>query len=272
MTKKKQRGAKRSARRLDDALGALGTKSAQRPQNTGKNRNKTKSGRNQNRRPERSGYQKGHNNQNARRDNHQNRLDSTKQSSANNQSAAPEIVGAAKIRPKVPEALPLKSEKMSAVSRLTARVFKKPAIQEVVREPTAGGIVFRMSKDKKDIEILLIQDSKGRWTIPKGHIEPGENAKQTAVREIGEESGLYHIEVLMWLGKIHFQYRRIDKLVLMTTQIYLVRALDDHETPTKEQWMKGIKWFRFNDALDAIEYEDIEKLMLLAKNKIRQGL
>ncbi len=36
--------------------------------------------------------------------------------------------------------------------------------------------------------------------------------------------------------------------------------------------MKGIKWFRFNDALDAIEYEDIEKLMLLAKNKIRQGL
>ncbi len=272
MTKKKQRGVKRSARRLDDALGALGTKSAQRPQNTGKNRNKTKSGRNQNRRPERSGYQKGYNNQNARRDNRQNRLDSTKQSSANNQSAAPEIVGAAKIRPKVPEALPLKSEKMSAVSRLTARVFKKPAIQEVVREPTAGGIVFRMSKDKKDIEILLIQDSKGRWTIPKGHIEPGENAKQTAVREIGEESGLYHIEVLMWLGKIHFQYRRIDKLVLMTTQIYLVRALDDHETPTKEQWMKGIKWFRFNDALDAIEYEDIEKLMLLAKNKIRQGL
>lgn len=72
MTKKKQRGVKRSARRLDDALGALGTKSAQRPQNTGKNRNKTKSGRNQNRRPERSGYQKGHNNQNARRDNYQN--------------------------------------------------------------------------------------------------------------------------------------------------------------------------------------------------------
>ena len=36
--------------------------------------------------------------------------------------------------------------------------------------------------------------------------------------------------------------------------------------------MKGIKWFRFKDAINAIEYEDIEKLMLLAKNKIRQGL
>ncbi len=175
---------------------------------------------------------------------------------------------------KIPEALPLKSEqaKIGALSRLTTRVFKKPAIQEVVREPTSGGIVYRMSKDQKDIEILLIQDSKGRWTIPKGHIEPGENAKQTAVREIGEESGLFHIQVMAWLGKIHFQYRRVDKLVLMTTQIYLVRALDAAEIPTKEQWMKGIKWFKFNDALDAIEYEDIEKLMLLAKNKIRQGL
>lgn len=175
---------------------------------------------------------------------------------------------------KIPEALPLKSEqaKIGALSRLTTRVFKKPAIQEVVREPTSGGIVYRMSKDQKDIEILLIQDSKGRWTIPKGHIEPGENAKQTAVREIGEESGLFHIQVMAWLGKIHFQYRRVDKLVLMTTQIYLVRALDEAEIPTKEQWMKGIKWFKFNDALDAIEYEDIEKLMLLAKNKIRQGL
>lgn len=178
-------------------------------------------------------------------------------------------------QPKVPEALPLKSERVSTVTRLSARMFRKPAIQEVVREPTAGGIVFRPSKasqDPSDIEILLIQDSKGRWTIPKGHIEPGENAKQTAIREIGEEAGLFHIEILLWLGKIHFQYRRVDKLVLMTTQIYLVRALDDHEIPTKEQWMRGIKWFKFKDAIEAIEYEDIEKLMLLARNKIRQGL
>ena len=189
-------------------------------------------------------------------------------------ASSPAIKNQLPAKRKVPEALPLKSEreKTNAFSRLTTRVFKKPAIQEIVREPTAGGIVFRLTNDQKDIEILLIQDSKGRWAIPKGHIEPGETANQTAIREIGEESGLFHIQVLMWLGKIQFQYRRIDKLVLMTTQIYLVRALDDAEIPTKEQWMKGIKWFKFNDAIDAIEYEDIEKLMLLAKNKIRQGL
>lgn len=145
---------------------------------------------------------------------------------------------------------------------------RKPSIQEIVREPTAGGIVFRHGE--KGIEILLIQDAKDRWTIPKGHIEEGETAQQTARREIGEEAGLKQVDILGWLGKIHFRYRRIDKLVLMTTQIYLVRAKGDTNAIQKEEWMNGIKWFPFHDALDAIEYEDIGKLMLLAMKRIRQ--
>ncbi len=173
---------------------------------------------------------------------------------------------------KVPEALPTEKIKESALDKIRSAVFrKKTAIQEIVREPTSGGIVFRFTKDRKDIEILLIQDSKERWTIPKGHIEPGETAKMTARREIEEETGLKNVSVLAWLGKIHFKYRRMDKLVLMTTQIYLVQALDSKEMPIPEKWMKGIKWFSFTDALDAIEYEDIEKLMLVAKKKIRAG-
>lgn len=172
---------------------------------------------------------------------------------------------------KIPEALPAEKFSESPLQKITKVFRKKPTIHEIVREPTAGGIVFRLTKDHKDIEILLIQDSRNRWTIPKGHIEPGETAKQTAVREIGEEAGLSHISVICWLGKIHFKYRRLDQLVLMTTQIYLVHSLDDTETPTKEKWMNGIEWFSFSDALEAIEYEDIEKLMLIAKKKIRSG-
>ena len=173
---------------------------------------------------------------------------------------------------KVPEALPTQNYKEPIHEKLRQVVLrKKPEIKEIVREPTAGGIVFRMTPDERDIEILLIQDSKNRWTIPKGHIEPGETAKQTAVREIGEESGLKNVEVLTWLGKIHFKYRRLEKLVLMTTQVYLVQSVDKNERPTKEKWMNGIRWFSFADALDAIEYADIEKLMLIAKKKIRSG-
>lgn len=146
---------------------------------------------------------------------------------------------------------------------------KKPSIQEIVREPTAGGVVWRRNKND-EIEILLIQDAKDRWTIPKGHIEEGETAQQTARREIGEEAGLKEVELQGWLGKIHFRYRRIDKLVLMTTQIYLVKAQGNTNDIKKEEWMNGIQWFGFNDALDKIEYDDIAKLMLKAKTRIRE--
>ena len=188
------------------------------------------------------------------------------------QDLRPAVEPTARRTLKVPEALPTEEFKESALEKIKSAVFrKKSAIQEIVREPTSGGIVFRFTPDKKDIEILLIQDSKERWTIPKGHIEPGETAKVTARREIEEETGLKNVSILTWLGKIHFKYRRLDKLVLMTTQIYLVQALDERETPTPEKWMKGIQWFSFTDALEVIEYEDIEKLMLIAKKKIRAG-
>ncbi len=147
---------------------------------------------------------------------------------------------------------------------------RKPSIQEVVREPTAGGIVFRRNKKTNDVEILLIQDAKDRWTIPKGHIEEGETAKETAAREIGEETGLMEVNVMSWLGKIHFRYRRQQSLVLMTTQIYLVHA-NGAQKLKKEEWMNGIGWFNVHEALDMIEYEDIGKLILLAMKKIRDA-
>lgn len=146
----------------------------------------------------------------------------------------------------------------------------RPAIKEVVREPTAGGIVFRRNKNQQ-LEILLIQDAKDRWTIPKGHIEAGETAKQTAEREIGEETGLMQVKVLNWLGKINFRYRRQQSLVLMTTEIFLVQALGDTDAIKPEDWMNGIKWFSTKDALDKIEYEDIGKIILIGLKKIRDA-
>lgn len=147
---------------------------------------------------------------------------------------------------------------------------RKPTISEVVREPTAGGIVFRHNA-AQEVEILLIQDAKNRWTIPKGHIEEGETSKQTAEREIREETGLQEMKVLNWLGKINFRYRRQQSLVLMTTEIFLVKGLGDTNNLKPEEWMNGIQWFSANEALDKIEYDDIGKLILLALKKIRNG-
>ena len=117
---------------------------------------------------------------------------------------------------------------------------------------------------------MLYQDARDRWTIPKGHIEPGESAQAAAIREVGEETGLYNVEPICWLGKINFRYRRLDKLVLISQQNYLVKVKTDGEEIKKEEWMNDIRWFSVQDALDKVEYEDIGKLILLGMKKIRQ--
>ena len=149
-------------------------------------------------------------------------------------------------------------------------VHRRPAINEVLREPTAGGIIYRQSQDKKTTEVLLVQDSKDRWTIPKGHIEEGETPRQTAEREMREEVGLREMRVGEWLGKVNFRYRRGNSLVLISQEVFLIKALGDTNDIKPEDWMNGIAWMPANEALEKIEYDDIGKLILLALKKIRQ--
>ena len=146
---------------------------------------------------------------------------------------------------------------------------RRPPIEEVVHETTSGGIVFRRNEKNNQLEILLIQDAKNRWTIPKGHVEPDEEPRQTADREIREETGLQEMKVMNWLGKVNFRYRRNHTLVLMTMHIYLVQAQGDTNVLNPEDWLTDIKWLQATDAVDKIAYEDIGKLILLGMKKIR---
>lgn len=148
---------------------------------------------------------------------------------------------------------------------------RRPSIEEVVRETTSGGIIFRRNKHTNQLEILLIQDAKNRWTIPKGHVEEGEEPKDTAKREIQEETGLQEMKVMNWLGKVNFRYRRGHTLVLMTMHIYLVQGLGDTDKLSGEDWLSDIKWLPAQDAMDKIAYEDIGKLILLGMKKIREA-
>lgn len=146
----------------------------------------------------------------------------------------------------------------------------KPVIDEVVRETTSGGLVFRRNKANQ-LEILLIKDAKNRWTIPKGHVEPDEEPKKTAEREIREETGLQEMKVYNWLGKVNFRYRRAHTLVLMTMHIYLVHGLGNTDKLKPEDWLNDIKWIPAQEAVDKIAYEDINKLMLVGMKKIRNA-
>lgn len=172
-----------------------------------------------------------------------------------------------------PQSQPNKKSQHKGGKRPSLRKIRqiRHRIRKTVKEETAGGVVFR--RTDRGIEILMIQDAKDRWTIPKGHVEPGERIEETAVREIEEETGLKYLKILDRLGKIDFRYRKQDKLILMTTHIFLIHAFKntDDYIPEENEGIKDVEWFPANEALDLIEYDDIGKLFLISLKKIRHA-
>jgi 8-oxo-dGTP pyrophosphatase MutT (NUDIX family) len=60
---------------------------------------------------------------------------------------------------------------------------------------SAGGVVTN-----DEGEILVVSQRGTSWSLPKGHIDPGENALVAAKREIYEESGIRDLELIRKLG------------------------------------------------------------------------
>ena len=57
-------------------------------------------------------------------------------------------------------------------------------------EHSAGGVPFRQGADG-GWEILLLERPRyGDWSLPKGHLEPGETAEAAGLRELEEETGV----------------------------------------------------------------------------------
>jgi 8-oxo-dGTP pyrophosphatase MutT (NUDIX family) len=148
---------------------------------------------------------------------------------------------------------------------------KTPKNARAVREFTAGGVVFRRIAER--IEILMIQDRLGRWSIPKGHVEPGESIEQTAVREVSEETGLTNLRLGEKLDKLHFFYRKDGKLIFMTTYVFLIEAIGDTDdlVPGDSEGIIDAQWFDSAEALGLIEYRDTERLFRLGLAKIRRA-
>lgn len=148
------------------------------------------------------------------------------------------------------------------------RSTKPNKANKAIREYTAGGLVYRDLDGKK--EFLLIKDLKERWSIPKGHVESGETLEQTAIREIGEETGLKSLKIIDKLDKIHFFYRMEGKLIFMTTFVFLIEATEADEEVVAEnsEGIIDVKWFSDVEAHDLIEYKDTKTLLQMALRKI----
>lgn len=91
---------------------------------------------------------------------------------------------------------------VSRVSWLSAVHGKKR--RAPLRTESAGGVVLNAKN-----EVLVVSQHGVSWSLPKGHIDPGEDTLAAAKREIYEESGITQLELVKELG--FYERHRIGK-------------------------------------------------------------
>ncbi len=69
---------------------------------------------------------------------------------------------------------------------------------------SAGGVVLNRRG-----EVLVVNQNRDSWSLPKGHVDPGESVLEAARREILEESGVNDLTLVRELGR--YERPRIAK-------------------------------------------------------------
>jgi 8-oxo-dGTP pyrophosphatase MutT (NUDIX family) len=126
----------------------------------------------------------------------------------------------------------------------------------LVDERSAGAVAFWGDPPS----LLMIRDSFGRWTFPKGLIEAGETARQAALRELAEETGARG-PILAELGAVRYFYTRPDRqIVRKRVWFYLVKAESPEVRPQLEE-VHETAWFALGDAQQRLAYRNLQPVL-----------
>ncbi|WP_306352590.1 NUDIX hydrolase [Flavobacterium sp. '19STA2R22 D10 B1'] len=112
-----------------------------------------------------------------------------------------------------------------------------------------GGLVYNQKG-----EVLFIFRN-GKWDLPKGGIEKGEEIEETALREVEEETGVNKLKITKKLQKTYHIFKRNGKYKLKITHWFEM-----------ESRFEGIPMGQLEEGIEKVEWKNPEEVKEALKN------
>jgi 8-oxo-dGTP pyrophosphatase MutT (NUDIX family) len=128
----------------------------------------------------------------------------------------------------------------------------------------AGGIIINPNG-----ELLLYKNADRGYSFPKGHVDPGEQVEETAIREIREETGL-EVKIIRPLPDMSYLNPHLNKNVLI--KMFLMEPISGELTPEEDG--DELVWTTYVDALSYLDpnkkhnYKNLPQYLGRIKNEI----
>lgn len=122
----------------------------------------------------------------------------------------------------------------------------------------AGGLVKNSDK-----EILFIH-RLGKWDLPKGKLEKGENPQEAAVREVEEECGISNLKLEAEVEPTYHMYFHKEKWVLKKTYWFnMYYAGKEKLIPQLEEAIEKAEWVKQSNLEKQLEntYSSLKKMI-----------
>ena len=126
----------------------------------------------------------------------------------------------------------------------------------MVEAVSCGGIVIFRWKI-----LLLYKNQNGKylgWVLPKGTVEPGETYRQTALREVKEESGALG-DIIKYVGKTQYNFKGNEDFVNKTVHWYLMTTSSFYCKPQSEEYFADAGFYKFHEAYHLLKFNDERK-------------
>ena len=123
---------------------------------------------------------------------------------------------------------------------------------------SCGGVVIFRGK------ILLlykcIKNKYEGWVLPKGTVEEGEEYKETALREVREESGV-SASAIKYIGESQYTFGTGEDMINKHVHWYLMQADSYYSKPQREEYFLDSGYYKFHEAYHLLKFPNEKQIL-----------